>query len=548
MVSFREHWRRLRDFASDMKIALRYGKQTLERIRESRDYFHGERDREMNNRSSPPESEEVRRNCIWLVETYPPSKVANLIEGIQRLRGKTSPLVEQEIERLIRWLSSTSENLSQGGSYRLGTFVRRDDSQGFTNKIETDIPDSASSVECWVTRPLPSLLVMTARFIPDETNALELDAILRRSYVTEFEMLGGQAYRIIQPQNHKRKAIEAARTRLVAEFGSWIGARFPGYFSSLPNERQFPSVEFTTLKDAEPFTQKNDGELRDYEHLLGLVGDWDAWESEEMHGLRLARDWSPNAPPGRIILAGRESDLFPGEDMESYGGRTPGGFINRVHSFAEWIPYWVLGQQLDCFESALARLRRLALVGKRLGKRLKTANDEYLGLSQDAIPFTSEMDLLAEENSSIVQRHAIFRAVRSTGEGQRSLLKAITEYTTNASARFRRQLTELHDTIQSHANLLSAQSTSRLTFWILVLTILLVVLNVLMVLQIIGRTTTSSERQGTPIVKVTYTNGSLSRSTTGSVAGGEPPVRWDTQEDEAVTVVALAAGVRAGLA
>jgi hypothetical protein len=49
------------------------------------EWHRREHDEQENNEGVPPETEEIRQYCIWMVEAFPPSKIQALKDGLQNL-------------------------------------------------------------------------------------------------------------------------------------------------------------------------------------------------------------------------------------------------------------------------------------------------------------------------------------------------------------------------------------------------------------------------------------------------------------------------------
>lgn len=300
-----------------------------EQLREFVDYAR-ERDPVENADSTPPASEEVRLHAVWIAESYPPSFFEALVDAVRRLtvesrRPGGAPPAEQ-LEAALR--SGRSGWLPLAPIVSPGSPL-----YALASPIKVGLPAGVEYGHASLHYLVPSHAALVVCFVLDETASKEVEDALRAAYESYATKRGGWTT-IHSPANQKREAVRARRAKQLDDLSTFFQREAPGLFTD--GRHVLPSIEFWTTKERTPFDEE--GKLRgreslhDFIQLLGWIAWADVWRGPYNLTLKeasLGADglWS-HAP--NLQVAACEAELFPGENLDMYGGRSREGYVNHL--------------------------------------------------------------------------------------------------------------------------------------------------------------------------------------------------------------------------
>ncbi len=93
-------------------------------------------------------------------------------------------------------------------------------------------------------------------------------------------------------------------------------------------DQGLPTIEAFVCVNAMPFLALEPQPLGDYRWALGIESGWDAWESPQLPGWRLAAWESRRGEPYVLRLGARRDVVMV--DLDSYGGNNNTGLANRL--------------------------------------------------------------------------------------------------------------------------------------------------------------------------------------------------------------------------
>lgn len=452
---------------------------------QSRLSVYRSRDDEGNSRSLPPDGESIKLRCMWAVEYYMPSHFDRLIAGFEKLGW------DEEDDALathspVQWLRRRRETLSGGGWINLGPIERPGSKTNIPGTRSASLPDDVAFAQGYLYSITNSINCIVIAFMLKEETTLRYDEALRHTYVTELKSLK-RGHAIIGPERQKEAAIRDIRNALRADLAAWFAAHLPGFFSSENFGADMPVCEFQTLTKGKPFPALDDGTTRRESYLmaLGTDRDTDAWEYENIPGLKFAWPLFYDRPRSHhAIIAAHESD-FDEEKLRHYGGRSgefalAGYLDSRVNVM---LGRWALLPVLSQLERHFNVIRNSSNLQRRSRKSAIKALKRYGDLYSSCVDigvvtaelhgFTSDLRHFSHDVASFKPCHAEFY-----GEADANLSTILcesvslrSEILSDSSESFQTVLTQQSGAVGTLENVRLQRGISLLTVIIVVLTI-----------------------------------------------------------------------------
>jgi len=283
------------------------------------------RDAEENAQGRLPAGEGIDVPCIWVVECYPPSKVAALVAGLRSL-GLDRPWMGMDRGGAVDWVLSSRGRGFAGAWANLGFFTRPGHRLLGADQVTTDLPPGTEHAAASLFALTPSLTALVVQFVLSRELGEDLASALNREYRTEVRR---SARGIIYdgPDQQRRREVKATFADGRRQASGWIAQHLPGWFASGPDD--MPTCAFVTTQAARPFDPAARQRWNSYVGALGLDADHEAWDLTPFPGLALrvsdreesARHW---------LLAGRVGAFMSDDIQGAYGGPTRHGWSNRL--------------------------------------------------------------------------------------------------------------------------------------------------------------------------------------------------------------------------
>ena len=290
------------------------------------------RDERENTEGIPPASEEIRHECVWVVEAYPPSTVDSLVEGLRKNGFDVPEFIHTS--NTITWLIDSRRDSLFGGGWANLSVIGPPNQKSWMPYRAMKLPEGVQYVQGGLHQALPSVTFALFQFVLTAPLDCAVENGLRRRYESFAEHIPG-GYIVHSPTNQRIQAVRQARLSLLDSCTEWVATHFPGFFSRTHTSarRTFPTCELITLKEQCAFEVDRSLAPSDYRRIIGIDRGIDAWESSEISGLRLGQplDRWHGDQPWSWILAGRWSEIFSDEQLSGFaGGRSREGITGRL--------------------------------------------------------------------------------------------------------------------------------------------------------------------------------------------------------------------------
>lgn len=454
----------------------------LDSGKEAVEWHRKERDEQENDEGIPPETEEIRQHCIWIVEAFPPSRIKALNAGLQSLGWNAQTPIDIDP---VSWLDDARRGAWGGGWLNIGLILPEDSrEQWFPRRKIASLPAGVRFANGALHQPIPSVSFAVFQFVlENDGHDRAVDAALRKRYRTVDRRLPGQAYMIVTPENQRQEAVRKVRQELHRRCERWIAERFPGFFANLNAGSGFPICEFISLVEEKPFERPVGNPIRSYLRTLRMDHAFDAWQSDALPGLRFGQTIdSRSDEPWTWILAGKWNQIFSDEDLKGYGGRTREGVTARVNDILRHslvvIALWALlmewNQQLSSLRDSVAAVDLHAKDGG-IGA-LCQLQVEVVGQCRDLLPILDEVERLVENEKHFMydvceftaieerfRREPLFGSMRSTFKRHVALLRALESAVRESLTVSAAALQAISQERLSDANLNLQRSIKRLT-------------------------------------------------------------------------------------
>jgi hypothetical protein len=356
-----------------------------------------ERDAQMNAETSPPDGEVVAWRGVWIAEAFTLSMFPHLAEGVERLRPRRGSFDASRFEDAIAALRDIAA-MQRGGHvwWPIGMVA-----PGGGN-LNVEPPEGVERVELWLHAPLPSVVLLVAGFRFDEERALAPTSVLTREWVTEMHPTDGLLY----PEFRKAREIRKLRFQTKRICCDWLAKTLgiEGVFATGDLESsRYPATEWWTTRRAMPFDRSGSAHDPKYMFVARLTWPLDTWTSEELGGQRLT--WADSdeissagrEPSYSLVLAGREDDIFAGDDLKAYGENPDAARFNRLGVDVSAVTaLWAIVCLMRAYERQLATVRESlqALQRRKLRKslrRFEAVEEHRITAEGDLVPLLRDL-------------------------------------------------------------------------------------------------------------------------------------------------------------
>jgi hypothetical protein len=439
---------------------------------------HGKFDEIDNQESSPPPDERVRLHCLWVIEFFPPSRRAALIEGLKDL-GWDKPEDLSAVSP-VAWVQDIRKHFGVRGWLGLGPIARHGDPGYLMSIRRAPLPDGVSLAFGSIHHLLPSVTAVVMQFMVDEKDTTTYEDTLRRVYATEVKRSQtGKSFQLLDPPHRKRHAIQATRHALRHRCGQWFRERLPGAFSIHASDEEFPTCEFLTTTEAEPFTASLESGFESYARLLDIIGTFDVWECDRYPALRLA--WR-TFEPGQVrhlLLTANETRLREQEKDLHVKGSVGRSFIGRQLEVDTWLVRWALVELVGLCANQIVTLRDRAfeaLSRKTTSRSLKQIQGELLRLRPDTLPIIHDLETMDGYGGLARGSEYKFTPVDTKWGGTKELVAALSEDLARQATTMRQALADVTENLTVGTDILSSRANLKLQRWIVAMTVAILVL------------------------------------------------------------------------
>lgn len=369
-------WFRFQEYASRKLPTIfssPHGKLFLEWARKN--------DQEKNKETRPPDEEQIQLHCLWATEFYTSSHAEDLVSAFVKLGwdmddGSNNP---------ASWTEQIRTSPSMGGCRNLGTLVPPNSQRLFLfqgHKIE--LPDHVKYATAYLFSISPSITCIVINFIFDADYRLIYDRALRE-YYHSYQRKLRRGWSDESPIFQKRDRIIELRKDIRKKTKKWFASNIPSVYCKADElDKHFPTCEFITLRNTEPFSENTiERKGKDWLDLLGIYHDWHAWDSNEINGLKFA--WPIMRSEENLfhsVVSASEKSLM-NIDMSMYGGHESSNYISLLNlKISELMSRWACLSLLRIHEERLFKIRD--------SKNYKDSNKKILIMLKNTQALVSE--------------------------------------------------------------------------------------------------------------------------------------------------------------
>jgi hypothetical protein len=455
-------------------------------------------DPEENLKSTPPENENVLIRCCWVVECYPSSFGLNLRLGLDAL-GWVKPFPGGDERYYIDWIEQVRRSSFRGGCLSLGILKsNKNPTKGYLAPSCAELPDGVQYVSGWVVHLLPGMTQLVLQFVFDEPTAITLNGPLRdkyRSYITKLD----KGYRFINPTHQKHEAVECLRRSLKKRCWEWVTERLPGVFASGLLDGMFPTAEFITLNESDPFNESSSEERRSYLKVLDLSYSPYVWASKDLKGLFISLPSRNESDFSQAVLSGRTSDLKKQKDLEAYGPDPEQAILARLEYLDYSLAVFALKVLLLSYDRRLGMLRdEVAAIEignpERSSRDLRKIQNLFVHLDGDVELFYVELQRFCRSKNAFHHELFEFGHVTHRKEDEPDLYEQMRLFMLMAAPQVGHLARRIAGHIAGSASLIAAESNERATRanlklqrWLLWVTIALLIFTAVLVCLEISR-------------------------------------------------------------
>ena len=452
-------------------------------------------DAKRNEQTRPPDDEFIDLCCVWAVEFYTPSHISQLESAIRRL-GWDNDDATDSLDSAIAMLRRS--RLHQwGGAWKRLDKIGRPISNAVSSHGQEGLPHETKLASCYLVSLSPSLIAIVACFgFPRESEYASIfDRALRTdraTYTTPTE----SGFQVYDPWLQKIESVKQARAELCSLAEEWFSRNIPGLYSSGLLDREMPTFELITLRNAEPYpTRLKDSDVpSSYLQIINMEHGFEAWSSTIVPGLkvsfpRLRRD----RPRYHATLAIKEGDLVDAVPSESWGREDRWG---RTMYVDFWLSKAFCGWSIMPMIEGYTRQINSILGSSALSQEDRNGATEvlaklqnYLSFSSDVLAVSADLIEVAKHRHMWQESGDFFQYVESYGKSaddksdDREKISMIEEFRSTVSSRASWIVSRdgsIRDHVTQFASVLGANENVRLQRKLGCLTWVLVLLTIVM--------------------------------------------------------------------
>ncbi len=316
--------------------------------------FQREQDAKENVESALSQGERIDVVSVTCVELYTPSTVANLSEGFKALGWERDDPFTPPFCNLVEWVPASRSSPWAGAWANLSRIRDVSAPHQAGEGLRARLPEGVAGIWSELHAVTTSVTALVLEFEFEESAGRLLESVFASDLETRRERTSsGWVY--WGPSNQRSDLVGQERAWLRAVCHAWVADHFPGLFSATADQG-LPTIEAFTCANAKPFQALDPQPSGDYRLALGIQHGWDAWESPQLPGWRLAAWESRRDEPSVLRLGARRSDVMV--DLGAYGDDNNTGLANRLtHPLFTFSTRFALHCLLSLYSRRLAEFR-----------------------------------------------------------------------------------------------------------------------------------------------------------------------------------------------
>ena len=173
-----------------------------------------ERDPELNAKSEPPPDEVIDLHCVWAIEFYTPSQIAELLAGFERLGWNSSDDSLDFTSNPALWIQRTRQS-SQGAAWMNLGIIQRPEQKAYVGYARSaPLPPGVEYGFAEMYSLTSSITCVVLGFVVDDTQKKCFDNALRLKRKTVIKPLRSRGYQILGPDLQKKDEINKIRSQV----------------------------------------------------------------------------------------------------------------------------------------------------------------------------------------------------------------------------------------------------------------------------------------------------------------------------------------------
>ena len=243
------------------------------------------RDESINRDSTPSSDEHIDLRCIWGIEFYTPSDVAEFEARFHDLGWGTAQGSRPGRDP-VSWLRGLRRHRYGAASFNMGPITAEHSPTflvGDTYSV-AHLPPGVSYAHGRIHSLSPSLIAISVCFFLEPSFSTNINDSLRKSRVSYLVPVP-RGYSIIDPYRQKSESIAEIRGNLQESIADWFSVYLPGVFSRTSS--RLPTCELLTAKVAHPFIFGESTGRGRYSYLgpIGFDARSDSWKTPQVNGM-----------------------------------------------------------------------------------------------------------------------------------------------------------------------------------------------------------------------------------------------------------------------
>lgn len=326
----------------------------MKEIDKALEYFHTQKDLQINTKTTPPNDEKIKIPTIWAFEVFPPEFIENFYQSIERLGW-----LEEKSDSLDNFqdiLHYFRHSFTGGGWLNLGYIIDDTAQQTSPRSRTAKLPNGIKLIRASLFQPIPSTTILICQFFLNDDLSCMIDETLRKNYQT-YKQKTKFGYRFMDVKNQKKEAVALDLEFLNNLCSGWMKENFAGLYASDNIQEEHPICSFLTFEKNILFEVK---EFKiDYLYILDMYNNHDTWVSDQLQGVYLSFPRKENSIRESLILSGNIQEILKDEDLSHYGETNEDRILNYLRCLDCTLGTWVLNVLLDSYIYKISDLRDL---------------------------------------------------------------------------------------------------------------------------------------------------------------------------------------------
>ncbi|MCK4358047.1 MAG: hypothetical protein KAW92_04770 [Candidatus Cloacimonetes bacterium] len=320
--------------------------------KESLKYYHDEFDIKENKETEIPNDENIRQNCLWLMEIYPPESINNLITCLEGLDWKNT-FGSSKNDKLSEKIKNIREN-NLYSWHNLGYIVPHNKKSLLPSK-ESILPFGVRHIKLSLLHSISSTTILIFQFIFDDEASSRLEKTINKKFSTYVEKIkNGNQY--ITPISQKMSSLVQLKKSIYFDCINWIKDNLQGYYTANNLIDKMPICDFITLDKATPFPNKS-GLPNSYLHILNMNYPDNVWLPDDLDGLYFRFSISKDQRNPYMQLVGKFSEILKNKNLKHYGGKSKNGLVNYLKYFDNTLAMFALFYLYKTYEWQVSKIR-----------------------------------------------------------------------------------------------------------------------------------------------------------------------------------------------